>query len=248
MADFWKLVNTVIEQSDLLLLVLDARMPTQTLNKEVVDKVHKAGKPLIYVLTKSDLAGKEESERAKKFFRPCVFVSARQYQGTTMLRERILIEGKKHYKGKESFTVGVLGYPNVGKSTLINAMKGKHSAPTSPQSGHTRGVQKIKAGNLIMLLDTPGVIPYHEKDDAKHQLIGTIDFTKAKEPDLAVMELMDLYPGKIEAFYGVDVDKDKDAVLETIALKRRMLEKGGGADTPRMARQILRDWQEGVIR
>lgn len=248
MADFWQLVNKVIEQSDLLLLVLDARMPTQTLNKEVVDKVQRAKKPLIYVLTKSDLAGKEQAEEAKSFFRPCVFVSAKQFQGTTMLRERILIEGKKAYKEKEAFIVGVLGYPNVGKSTLINALKGKHSASTSPHSGHTRGLQNIKADNRIYLIDTPGVIPYREKDPSKHAMIGTVDFTKAKEPDLAVMELMDLYPGKIEAYYGVERDEDKDAVLEAIALKRRMLRKGGEADAGRMARQVLKDWQSGAIR
>ena len=247
MAQFWQLVNKVIAEADILLLVLDARMPAQTLNKEVVDKVRRVGKPLIFVLTKADLAGREQAELAKKFFRPCVFVSAKQFQGTTMLRERILIEGKKAYKGREGFSIGVLGYPNVGKSTLINALKGKRSAPTSPQAGHTKGVQRIRAGSLYFI-DTPGVIPYMEKNPAKHAMIGTVDFTKAKEPDLAVFELMDLYPGKIEVFYGVGHGEGKEEVLETIAIKRRMLGKGGKPDTQRMARQILRDWQEGKIR
>ncbi len=244
MKKFWTAVNKVISTADILLLLLDARLIEETRNKEIEDKVKKAGKPLIYVITKSDLVDKSKLEKYKKKIRPCAFISAKLYQGTNKLRERILIEGSRAYR-KEKFRVGVLGYPNVGKSSLINAMKGSRSASTSSASGHTKGVQNIKADNRIMFIDTPGVIPYKEKDTLKHASIGTIDYNKAKDPDLIVLDLVKKFPGKIESHYKINSEDD---IIEEIALKRNLLKKGGEADIMRAARQILKDWQEGKIK
>ena len=61
--------------------------------------------------------------------------------------------------GEEKFKVGVLGYPNTGKSSIINALKGRASAPTSPVSGYTKGMQWIRASKRMYLLDPPGVFP-----------------------------------------------------------------------------------------
>jgi len=95
MANFWRAVNDVIKTADVLLLLLDARLPMETRNKEVEDKVRNSGKPLIYVITKSDLVAQKSAEELKKQFKPCVFVSSVKFHGTTMLRDRILIEAKK---------------------------------------------------------------------------------------------------------------------------------------------------------
>ncbi|MFH1916669.1 MAG: GTPase [Nanoarchaeota archaeon] len=246
MANFWGIVNKVITDADLLLLVLDSRLIDETRNAELETKIRRAEKPLIYVMTKCDLAEKDSLDKMKTILKPSVFISAKDHLGLTKLRERILIEAKR-IGVKERVTVGVLGYPNVGKSSLINAMRGQKSAPSGLLSGVTRGVQKIKAGNRILFLDTPGVIPYQEKDYLKHALTGTIDFTHAKEPDLVVFELMQRYPGRIEAFYKVSVYDDKEEGLEAIALVRKILIKGGEPDIMRMARVILKDWQKGVI-
>ncbi len=247
MPNFWNVVNKVIEDADVLLLLLDARMIEQTRNKEIENKVKKANKPLIYVLTKCDLVDKEIVEKQKKTLKPCVFISAKNHHGTTMLRDRILIEATRAYPQFKKTNVGVLGYPNVGKSSLINAMKGKHSASTSSSSGHTKGLQKVRADNRIVFLDTPGVIPYKEKDTAKHTIIGSIDYAKCKDPDLIVLELMESFPGKIEAHYQEDQREDQEEIIEQIALKKNILKKGGEADIQRAARMIIKDWQKGEI-
>lgn len=248
MANFWRIVKEVIEKTDVLLLLLDARMIDETRNRELEERVANEHKPLIFVVSKCDLVEKDMLERQLKNhdLSPSVFVSAKKRFGTTILREKILIEAKrKGIKGKVN--VGVLGYPNVGKSSLINALKGTNAAKTSIMSGYTKGVQKVKADNRIMIFDTPGVIPYQERDPMKHSLIGTIDFTKTKDPDLVVMELMERFPGKIEKFYAVKKQEDMENLIEEIAIKKRILKKGGIPDSMRMARMILRDWQKGDI-
>ena len=63
--NFWKIVNDVIQDSDVLLLLLDARLVKETRNKEIEEKVKKAGKTLIFVVTKSDLANKDDVEKYK---------------------------------------------------------------------------------------------------------------------------------------------------------------------------------------
>ena len=248
MPNFWRVVNRVIQEAEVLLILLDARMVIESRNKEIEDKVKKLEKPLIYVITKADLVeDKKEVEKYKKEFQPCVFVSTIKYHGTTILREKILIEAKRHNIETVPINVGVLGYPNVGKSSLINAMSGRGTASTSMMSGHTKGVQKIKGDNRIMFLDTPGVIPYKEKESQKHSVIGSVDFTKVKDPDMAVMSLMEQFPGKVEEYYKVKVRKNFEAVIEEIAIKRSIVKKGNIPDIDRVSRTILKDWQTGRI-
>ena len=166
--NFWRVVKKVIDESDILLLVMDSRMVAESRNHEIEVKVAAAHKPLIYVINKADLVEKESLEKWKKVLKPCVFISATMHLGGSYLREEI----QKHAPSGE-FKVGVLGYPNTGKSSIINALKGRSSASVSSQSGHTKGEQKLRAGGKIILLDTPGVIPFGEKDKLKHAMIST---------------------------------------------------------------------------
>jgi ribosome biogenesis GTPase A len=244
MATYWRFVNQVIQNSDILLLLLEARLIDETRHTEIEKKVKDLGKPLIYVITKSDLVDKSLLDKKKRGLKPCVFVSAKEYHGTKFLREAILEEAIKLKKDK--VVVGVLGYPNVGKSSLINAMRGKNVAATSPLSGHTKGVKKIKTDHGIIMLDTPGVIPYDD-DAEKHILISSVDYGKAKDPDIAVMKIMAIYPEKFERFYGVEVKDDLEETIADIARKRSFLKRGNELDIERAAREMLKDWQAGKI-
>lgn len=239
MVNFWNIVNKVIEDADIIIEVLDARFPELTRNKEVENKVLQKGKKLLYVINKADLS--EEVTKQLKV-KPFVLFSAKKHYGTNLLREALM----KISKG-ESVRVGVLGYPNVGKSSVINALKGRGSAPVSPKAGFTKHKQTIRASGKIIFLDTPGVIPFKEQDKVKHAIISSTDFTKVKEPDMVVMEMMKEYPGVIEKYYGVDVSDDLESVIENIAMKTGKLKKQRQPDIERCSRDIIKDWQRGKI-
>lgn len=239
---YWNLVNKVLREADIIILVLDARMPLETRNVEIENKVNALGKTLIYVINKSDLADLVTLKALKKQFKKSVFISAKKHTGLNKLREILGVEAKK--VKFETVRVGVLGYPNVGKSSLINSLKGRESAPVSSISGYTKSIRNVRASGKIMFLDTPGVIPYNEKDNVKHSMIGTVDHSREKDPDLVVMQLIKTFPGLIGEYYDV---VENDDIIESIAKKRNLLKKGNEPDISRTARMILKDWQTGKI-
>lgn len=240
MVSFWRVVNKVIRESDILLHVIDARDLKGTRNLEIENKVAKASKKLILVVNKCDLVERAKLEKTLSGMKDVVFVSSTEYHGIKMLKDRIIIYGKKHgIKPK----VGVLGYPNVGKSSLSNAMKGKGVARTSSQSGFTKGAQFVSTKHFL-LLDTPGVLSYEEGDKNRQAIMGSIDFSKVKDPVEVVYRIQEENPGVLEKFYGV---KGED-IVEEIAMKMQLLVKGGEPDEVRTAKYVLRDWQSGKIR
>ncbi len=242
MVNFWKVVNQILEKADIILEVLDSRLIDETRNKELEDKIKKKGKQIIYVLNKCDLVDKEELEKRKKDLFPCVFVSAKEHLGTTMLREKIL-----RYAKTIPVIVGVVGYPNTGKSSIINALKGKRAAAlTSSESGFTKGMQIVKADNKIKLLDSPGVVPFQEKDEVKHTLIGSINPSKLKDPDLVAYKLIEYAKSRIKQYYNIK-GSDPEEILENIAIKLKKLRKGAEPDIETTARILIKDWQTGKI-
>ncbi|MFH0752008.1 MAG: GTPase [archaeon] len=232
---FWEAVNRVIKESDVIIEVLDARFPEETRNKELEDKAKKLGKKLIIVLNKSDLVKRKNHEG--------IYISATREIGIGNLRREI----KKNLEEKERNVIGIVGYPNVGKSSVLNALAEREAARTSPESGFTKGMQLIKVQKGLYLLDTPGVIPYMEKDKAKHALTSTTDFSKIKDPEGAAQDLIDQFGREIKNYYKVK-GKDPEEILDAIAKKLNKLKKGGIPDTTNTARTILMDWQRGKIK
>lgn len=246
MVQFWKHVNQVLSQADLILEVLDARFIEESRNPEIEAKIRQQGKQIIYVINKCDLVEveklKETIKGMKQHLQPSIFISSTDKFGTTILKKKIL----ELSRGK-GVTVAVVGYPNVGKSSVINALAGRKAARTSPQSGFTHGVQRIRVGPKIVLLDTPGVFPWKEKDDWKHAVMGAVDYAKVKDPEAIVLKLIEHYQPAITKFYGV-AGSEPEEILENVARRLQRLRTGGVPDTEAAARIILKEWQRGTIK
>ncbi len=245
MVNFWRIVNEVIKKSDMILLVLDARHINETRNIEIENKILRSKKTVLYVINKCDLADIKTIEKNTANIKPSVYISAKDHLGTSLLRQNIM-KVSSHLK-LDTITIGVLGYPNVGKSSIINALKGKASAKVSNVSGYTKSRQNVRVSSKIILIDTPGVIPYKEKEMDKHMMIGTINAAHVKDPDLLVITLMKNNPGIIEKAYDVSKRKNPELTLETIAKKKGLLMKGGIADIDKISRIIIQNIQKGKI-
>ena len=252
MASYQMMVKDVIKKADILLEVIDARFPDETRNSEVERDVARSRKPFIIVLNKCDLVSREKLEETKSRLSkiaPTVFVSSKDRFGTTMLRHMILETAG--IKGRD-ILVGSLGYPNTGKSSVINGLAVKHIAGTSSISGYTKGVQLVNAGSRIMLLDTPGVIPFGEEDEYIQGILSVKDATHLKDPVGVAMKMIERFCAEnktaLESFYHVTImGQDSYDALLLIGRESNFLKKKGEVDDTRAAVRIINDWQKGLL-
>ena len=249
------LAREVIRISDVILEVLDARFLEKTRNNELEAEIAVLGKKLVFIVNKVDLIDIDTVKRelGKLGMKPYALVSAKARIGKQALKERIYIEVRRSKSEHAAAHVGIIGYPNTGKSSLINYLAGTKAASTSAQAGHTRGIQKIKLVKGLFLLDTPGVIPDGEyvaparEEFKKHTEIGVKTHDSVKDPEFVVARLMQEQPGVFERFYGIEAGGDAEILLQQLGKKHHLLKKSGAVDEVRAARLVLRDWQEGKI-
>lgn len=248
------IINSIIHEADIILEILDARFIEKTRNIEIEKKVKKSGKKLIYVFNKSDMIDlkKIRAEIELNELMPHIFISSRDRKAAGFLKRMIKIEAGK--LGKDVVNIGIIGYPNTGKSSLINLLAGRSAARTSSEAGYTKGIQKVRLSKGLYLIDTPGIIPIYEKSrknrelSAKHSQIGAITWDKTKDPDMVISKIMGDYHGLLEKYYGINANGDSEALIEQLGRKWNYLKKGNEVDEIRTAKNILKDWQEGKIR
>ena len=266
MEQYWDLIKRIILESDLVLEILDARLVELSRNEEAEKIVEEVGRPLIFVINKSDLVSKNILKNQVRKLREkgrLVFVSAKRPKDTKILLYAIKKTFKEFGKGeinepiqhrvtKADIVVGVIGYPNVGKSSIINALSHKKKAKVGKKPGTTHGIHWIRATKEIKLIDSPGVIPLSKEDEIRYGLIGA-KLDSLKNPQAVAYALIKLFlktnKKGFEKLYGIIIkEENPDYIIREIALKKRLFIKGGNLDENRVCFDIIRDWQQGRLR
>jgi hypothetical protein len=268
----WDLVKRIITESDLVLEILDARLVELSRNEEVERLIESVGRPMIFVINKSDLVSDESvKEQADKLREKgeVVFISTKKKGSGKILlytiKKVFKKYGKREFEVRDKFApkpkyreamanivVGVLGYPNVGKSSIINVLAHKKKAKVSKKSGTTHGIHWISISQEIKLIDSPGVIPLQKEDEIRYGLIGAKDNEALKNPGLVAYAIIKLFLEKnkkaFEEFYNIEMSESVEDIINKIAEKKAFLLKGGIFDENRTFAIIVRDWQEGRLR
>lgn len=263
-----KLVDVVIE-------LLDARIPSSSSNPLLKDLAGK--KPRVLVLTKADLAENENINNWISYYKQqgilAVAVDLNSGKGIKVFLQLVQSAVKEKMdrliaKGLRPRAVRAMiaGIPNVGKSTLINRLKGTAVVKTGDKAGVTRGKQWIKVENDLELLDTPGVL-WPKLDDQnvafKLAVTGAMndDVYDTQEVVLRLIDYLSLYyPGRLieryrlapelfeqyESHEGELLQKAYE-VLQQIAQKRGCLRSGGIIDEEKTLRIVLTDYRSGKL-
>jgi len=241
---FWPVVLNVLRNSDVVLLVVDARVPSVAQNSEILDKCDKMEKRLVLVFNKIDLVSGDILKELKAEYPDSFFVSALKKNGVKNLKQG-LVEMAEEWK-RDSLRVGIVGYPNAGKSALINVLVPGSDLKVKNVSGTTKKTAWIRNGAL-RIMDSPGVIPAGDGKIALG-LTSSKDPHKMKNVESVAFSLlrMDRVGKSVRDFYGVSEEEDYDA-FEAIGKVKGFLLKGGIVDEDRTAIRIVEDWQKGKI-
>ena len=155
-------------------------------------------------------------------------------------------------KNQGIITLGTVGHPNVGKSSLINGLFGKKVVSASRTPGHTKHLQTLYLTKQIVLCDCPGLVfPALDRPKALQILCGLFPIAQVREPFSAIRYLAERVA--VEKIYGLQYpDTDEPywtpySICEAYAIKRGYYVKRGRPDVHRAGLEILRDCVDGVI-
>ncbi|MHA1753729.1 MAG: GTPase [Candidatus Helarchaeota archaeon] len=247
---FTRIVYNVIKDADIIIEVLDARNPLGTRSNRLEILINQyQNKKLVLLLNKADLIPSEILHQWIRFLSkeyPVFYTSDRYgFQNSIRFLKKNILKLTK----KRPVRVCLVGYPNVGKSSIINALRKKKVAPTSPLAGFTHGKKYIKlAKGDIFLIDTPGVIPFDEESEVELVLRGAIRPDKIYHLLDAVDKILSIV-SKDELFnkYGINYTNTNE-FLEKMAYKRGRLGAKGIADIKSAAKILINDFQRGRIK
>lgn len=284
-----KILDQVIENSDVILEVLDARDPLTCRNKELENKIKsgKNSKKIILVLNKIDLIPVQNAIDWQKYLSnefPCVlFKSNTQTQSTNLSQSNLfdknlknqkdyiseVLKGNKSIGGEEllnilknysridgntksNIVVGVIGIPNVGKSSLINSLTRGKNVGVSNTPGFTKGLQEVILDNNIRLLDCPGVVMSNDENSILHNVIRTEDIKEPIEVVGKILKKMsqeyflNTYNLDITVLKGSELTLEK--IIYLVGEKLKKYKKGGVVDLDKSARIIINDWNLGKLK
>ncbi|EGG20100.1 guanine nucleotide binding protein 3 [Cavenderia fasciculata] len=275
---FFREVKKVIEASDVILQVLDARDPMgcRCLDVEKLILERYPNKKIVLILNKIDLIPKDNVlvwvKYLKNYFPTLAFKcstmqhkitpgqshvsaelatqnqlnSAECYGGESLLQ--LLKNYSRSLNMKTSISVGIIGYPNVGKSSLINSLKRARSVSVANTPGHTKVAQVVNLDKNVKLIDSPGIVPLKGGIDVNTVLRNVVRVEKVEDPVTPVTAIIQRCGrNQLIKIYQVPNFTSTTEFLTLIAHRRGKIKAGGIIDLHATALSVLRDWTDGKI-
>lgn len=258
-------VKEAMAENDLVVEVLDARCPQASRNPMVETLRNHRQRPCLKVLNKADLADPVATAAWIKFYAAQKGVSAialsckKPGEAAKVLAaaRKLAPHRSDNFKPLRMLIMGV---PNVGKSTLINALLKKRVAKVGDEPAVTKVLHRYDISSTAQITDTPGLMwPRIDEEHAGLMLAAShvIGANAYIESDVAIFlgdVLLARYPKALAARYGVAAGTGADAapldgvsVVEAIAAKRGLRRKGGEADFDKASLVLLADYRSGAL-
>lgn len=250
-----------MRETDVVLEILDARLPAASQNP-LLAKL-RAGKPCIVILNKSDLADPVVTERWLAVFTGQPDTRSFALSAKCAAEVRLLVgQCRELVPGRgvpgKSVRAMIVGIPNVGKSTLLNALKGRRIAEVGDKPAVTRHRQRIDLDGHVCVWDTPGVLwPKLEDQRAAFRLAASGAIADAAHDPtevalFAIDEIRTRYPDALCQRYGLSLADSTeagspDAVLEAIGRRRGCIRRGNEVDRARASELVLRELRSGKL-
>jgi len=229
MGDYVKLVDVVIE-------VVDARVPESGFNP-LLDEVA-GNKRRLKILSREDIADPVETARWLRVLGPeTLTVNARTQGAFVKVKQRLRELVEEGHRMQRAMVVGI---PNSGKSSVINGLVGRSVARTEDRAGVTRQLQWFKVGNLLELMDTPGIlVPRIASADAqwKLALVGAVPRDHYDPEDVVAR----FHRWLTEKSGG----RTKVPDLSAFAQARGFVRHGGESDYHNAAQSYVKDFNDG---
>ena len=253
-----KAIEERIKDIDVVIEMLDARLPGSSANPMLAQLIQ--GKPGLKVLSKQDLADPERTQLWLDHYNAMPNVRAIGLDTSMVSPAKALIEACHQLAPNRGgmakpMRVLICGIPNVGKSTLINTLKGKRAAKTGDEAGVTKLEQRITLADDFYLYDTPGVLWPRiivEKSGYNLAASGAIGVNAFDDEEVALEllhYLMAHYPAAITARYKVqNVSEHTDeTLLEAIARYRGAIQSGGKVNTTKASEIVIHDFRSAAL-
>ncbi|WP_163937227.1 ribosome biogenesis GTPase YlqF [Paraferrimonas sp. SM1919] len=254
-----KQIEEVMPQVDVVIEVVDARIPYSSENPLVEGL--RGDTPVIKLLNKADLADPDTTALWLEYYDQQKGVKALPMISSDMtLVNKIGDLAKKLAPHRDqdgkALRCMIMGIPNVGKSSLINAWAGRPIARTGNEPAVTKSQQRINLKNGIVLSDTPGFLwPKVENENSGYRLAitGAIRDTAIEYEDVALYAaeyFVDHYQQRLQERYNIDAEdypSEGILLLEEIGRSRGFKGRGGRVDLHKTSEVLLHELRSGKL-